>query len=70
MSSFKQKYNSDPVFRSRVIQKALTKVECGDCGRKVQRSNFSRHINSTIHKKKMRENNHKRVLEQIRLLSV
>ena len=65
MSSFKQKYNSDPLFRSRVIQKALTVVECGDCGRKVQRGNYSRHVKSKLHKKKMREYNHKRVLDQI-----
>lgn len=66
MSSFKKKYQSDPVFRSIVIQKALTKKVCEECGRKVQASNYSRHLKSVIHQKRTQANNYNRVLQEIK----
>jgi len=48
MSSFKNKYDNDPVFKANHLKYIKEKINCSHCGKITSRSNLSSHRKSKL----------------------
>ena len=48
MSSFKDKYDNDPVFKANHLKYIKEKINCPHCGKITSRSNLSSHRKSKV----------------------
>lgn len=64
--SFKERYTTDPLYRSKHLMKSKEKVKCNKCFKMVTRSNISKHYKTNMCKKGQHKLNIHRLLMDIK----
>ena len=63
--SFKDRYNSDPLYRSNHLLKMREKMTCPQCGKNITRSSSARHKRTNLCKKRRQRFLHSKVMSEI-----
>lgn len=64
--SFKERYDSDPVYKSKHLMKMREKMTCPSCNKTVTRSSIARHKRTNICKKKRQSFLHSKLMIEIK----